>query len=1039
MPDSLKSSCVPRQSVFDRARRDVVLDLGDFLSGKLDEQAGARFYDENFVTAGMKLLITKAFDRLQGRRDQSATFLLSQAMGGGKTHSMLALGLLARYPSLRSRLGGDFHLGTAPIRVIGFDGRQSDYPFGLWGALAEQVGKKDLFAALYSPLQAPGVSSWINLLKGEPTIILLDELPPYFNQALGKAIGASNLAEITTTALSNLFVAANKEELSNIVIVISDLSSTAYTSSSGSVGINSALDNLKSETGRSALPIEPVATQGDEVYHILRTRLFTKLPDLFVRERVAVSYAEVVKKAKQMDLTAANPETYVTELRESYPFHFSLRDLYGRFKANPGFQQTRGLLRMMRVVVATLWEKGAADSISLIHPYDIDLNDPDTYSEFSTINPSLNEAVRLDIANNGASHAEELDRKLGGTQAQDVAKLIYVASLANIPGALTGLQGTEVIAWLCRPDRDIARIRTDVLEQLPNEAWYLHLSNDGRLYFKNVRNLAAQLHSMVGGYNRENKVRELRSYLEELFKPNLRDVYQECRVLPSWEEVNISSDKVTLIVTEPYAKANHEHLLHPEWLSFYEQVEYKNRMLFLSGDRDTLEDVLKNAALYRAINAIIKEQDTEELPARDPQRLEAQKSLDKIRLGLRSAVQQTFSLVIFPSSGGLRSETIRLDFENNNYDAERQIKQTLIGVQKFTEEAPSENLIEKIRGRLFDGQNPVIWAEVKKRAAIKSTWQLHHPRLLDDAKTEALRRGIWREEGQGSVRCGPFPRQATSVHVRLKNRDETTGKAILEIQPIGGTKVVYEIGGGIPTAASEPVPDYSAFETGELIVKFLCIDEGTTPAPNGDPVVWNNRITLRNRVFSQGADSFCELIAVPEADIFYTTDGSDPKARGVPYAGAFPLPPATRIVQAYATKHGIESDIMRRDIEAGKEKRELDPNKALVWKTHHRYLNCQTVEAYQLLSRLVQFKARAEKIELYYYFPDGGEELHYIASEPAMKSGDELLGILNHIAELQPQGNVNLSIQRIHFERAQDFLDWKNEDKIAVQDSEISQ
>ncbi|HEY9054567.1 MAG TPA: DUF499 domain-containing protein, partial [Rectinemataceae bacterium] len=703
MPDSLKSFCVPRQSVFDRARRDVVLDLGDFLSGKLDEQAGARFYDENFVTAGMKLLITKAFDRLQGRRDQSATFLLSQAMGGGKTHSMLALGLLAHYPSLRSRLGSDFHLGTQPIRVIGFDGRQSDYPLGLWGALADQVGKKDLFAALYSPLQAPGVSSWINLLKGEPTIILLDELPPYFNQALGKSIGASNLAEITTTALSNLFVAANKEELSNVVIVISDLSATAYTASSGSVGINSALDNLKSETGRSALPIEPVATQGDEVYHILRTRLFTKLPDLAVRERVAVSYAEAVKKAKQMDLTAANPETYVTELRESYPFHFSLRDLYGRFKANPGFQQTRGLLRMMRVVVAKLWESGAADSISLIHPYDIDLNDPDTYSEFSTINPSLNEAVRLDIANNGTSHAEELDRKLGGSQAQDAAKLIYVASLANIPGALTGLQGTEVIAWLCRPDRDIARVRTDVLEQLPNEAWYLHLSNDGRLYFKNVRNLAAQLHTMVGGYNRENKVRELRSYLEELFKPNLRDVYQECRVLPSWEEVNISADKVTLIVTEPYAKANRDHLLHPDWLSFYDQVEYKNRVLFLSGDRDTLDDVLRNAALYRAINAIIKEQDADELPARDPQRLEAQKSLDKIRLGLRSAVQQTFGLVIFPSQGGLRSEPIRLDFENNNYDAERQIRQTLIGVQKFTEEAPSENLIEKIRGRLFDG------------------------------------------------------------------------------------------------------------------------------------------------------------------------------------------------------------------------------------------------------------------------------------------------------------------------------------------------
>lgn len=146
MSDSLKSLCAPRQSVFDRARRDVVLDLGDLLSGKLDEQSGARFFDENFVTAGMKLLVTKSFDRLSGRRDQSATFLLSQAMGGGKTHSMLALGLLGRYPSLRTRLGQDFQLGQNRIRVIGFDGRQSDYPLGLWGALADQVGKKDVYA-----------------------------------------------------------------------------------------------------------------------------------------------------------------------------------------------------------------------------------------------------------------------------------------------------------------------------------------------------------------------------------------------------------------------------------------------------------------------------------------------------------------------------------------------------------------------------------------------------------------------------------------------------------------------------------------------------------------------------------------------------------------------------------------------------------------------------------------------------------------------------------------------------------------------------
>lgn len=39
-----------------------------------------------------------------------------------------------------------------------------------------------------SPLQAPGQSAWINLLKGPPTLILLDELPPYFDNAFLKEL-----------------------------------------------------------------------------------------------------------------------------------------------------------------------------------------------------------------------------------------------------------------------------------------------------------------------------------------------------------------------------------------------------------------------------------------------------------------------------------------------------------------------------------------------------------------------------------------------------------------------------------------------------------------------------------------------------------------------------------------------------------------------------------------------------------------------------------------------------------------------------------
>ena len=89
----LKTSCTPRESVFNRDRRDVVLNLSDLLESKIDAEA---FFEENFITSGMKTLLEKTFSRLEGSIDQASTFLLTQAMGGGKTHNMIALGLLAR-------------------------------------------------------------------------------------------------------------------------------------------------------------------------------------------------------------------------------------------------------------------------------------------------------------------------------------------------------------------------------------------------------------------------------------------------------------------------------------------------------------------------------------------------------------------------------------------------------------------------------------------------------------------------------------------------------------------------------------------------------------------------------------------------------------------------------------------------------------------------------------------------------------------------------------------------------------------------------
>ena len=137
---------------------------------------------------------------------------------------MISLGLLAQHPGFRKEILGDSNpKGLGQVRVVAFTGRETDAKYGIWGSIAQQLGKESQFKEYYSPLKAPGLTAWVNLLKGDPLVILLDEIPFYLVNAKSSVIGNSDLSDVTVTALSNLFIAAGKSELSNVCIVISDL------------------------------------------------------------------------------------------------------------------------------------------------------------------------------------------------------------------------------------------------------------------------------------------------------------------------------------------------------------------------------------------------------------------------------------------------------------------------------------------------------------------------------------------------------------------------------------------------------------------------------------------------------------------------------------------------------------------------------------------------------------------------------------------------------------------------------------------------
>ncbi len=1023
---TLQEICIPRESVFDRTKRDTVLDLTDLLEDKID---GDLFFEENYLTEGMKVLLKESFRRFQGYSSQGI-FLLSQAMGGGKTHNMIALGLLAKYPHLRPRVLDNISGADYPdrVRVVGFTGRESDARLGIWGAIAEGLGKKEFFKDYYSPLSAPGQTAWINLLKGEPLLILLDELPPYFENAKSIQIGNTDLARVTTTALANLLVAVGKEELSNVCVVISDLKATYE---GGSEQITKALEDLKSEVGRSALPLEPVRFNNDDIYQILRKRLFEKLPDESEISLVAQGYAKAVQDAKQMDITNASPEKFAAQIKESYPFHFSLRDLYARFRENAGFQQTRGLIRLMRALVARLYdpENGKAHRNYLIHPYDIDLNDDSTRSEIALINSTLENAIGHDIAADGGAIAEVMDDNLGGSDARDVCTLLLVASLANIPDAVVGLSVPEIISYLCVPGRDVSKLPKDVIGTIITKAWYLHSNREGKLFFKNVENLVARLNTLAESYNREASLKELRSFLGRAFNPSMKDCYQEVLSLPALDEIQIKADKVTLVIYEPHTEASG---LHPKLKERYQDLEYKNRILFLSGAKGGLETLLSAAAELKAVTHILDQMKAEKVPDNDPQLQAAREIKDQIGFRLLSSTRETFTTLFYPQGNDIRSSDFLMNFTDNNYNGEQQIRETLTQKGKFTEDVDSDSFRKKCELRLFT-QKTMIWSEVKKRAATNIEWQWHRPDALDRLKETLVHKDQWREQAGGYVEKPPFPKEQTDIRWQEKRRDDDTGEVVLSLTAVHGDTIHYEIGAPA-TTASQIVTDAKNFHTRELEVSFLCVDSNGEHE-TGEARLWQNRITLKSRSYQQGNEKMMEIRAVPDAPIYYTTDGSDPKNSGGNYEGPFIVPESSYYVLATARRQNIVAETLNVEIKWDKrDDFQVDSARSALWKKQYNITT--TKESYEFLARVKKYgcKVLSPRINI-----TGQNWIEFTTDTRLSFDGETLENLVNNLRALLTEGEVEIDSQGLSFATGQDLLDWVAEVKTEIRREEVEQ
>ncbi len=1027
---SIHSLCKPRPSVFAADRRATVLSLDTFLKGQVN---GPEFFEENFFTNGMITLVDRAFRHLGGVGAGSSVFLLSQAMGGGKTHSMIALGLLARDPALRKKVLAEDdpapRLGRC--RVVGFNGRSTDEAGGIWGSLAEQLGKAEQFTRYVSPLlQAPGPEAWKQLLGGDPLVLFLDELPFYLEYAVAVPVGNADLGVVTTTALANLFIAV--AEMDNVCLVLSDLAGTNFSigQSNLEAAFNRAVQGITSESRRIALPITPVNPNGDELYHILRKRLFEHIaPDADIR-KVAAAYREALREANRMNLTTTSPEALYTRVVDAYPFHPDLRELVGKFKENDGFQQTRGVIRLMQMVVSNLWKSEKAAGIDLIHPYDLDLNLDEIASEIRTINPSLSEAIAHDIAHSGDAEVEQIDLANENSDASDAARLILVASLSTTPGAIHGLREYQLVDCLQRPGRDLSTFKANVLDKLATRAWYLHNSADGRLFFKNQQNLAAKLRSTALSLHPETVDRMLREHLEEYFSASLRDCYQVVKVLPPPDEVQVEQEKATLVIVRPGGQAN-QLPVSADWQAWWNQQQYKNRCLFLTGSRDTFQKVLDSARQTRALQSIEDELKAENTPSDDPQWRALDALRDRVGLQFTSALKEAFDQIVYPSiNSALRATGTDLAFAGNQ-SGEATIRKTLEGAQKFTTKIDDDSFRTRAEARLFGSAETkvVLWSDFKRAAAVNTNWPLHKISALDDLKAECLHRGLWREEGN-HIRRGPFPPPVPVVSIReLSLQEEGAGHTFLKIEPLHAPSVVYETGDSDPTTASSPVPTPARFEATGLRYRFLAHDPAN-PARISEVAEWTAKIRLKYQLHNRGDHYEVELLSLPKANgiaIRYTTDGSSPTGAGAAtYDGPFRVPANCRILcaLAVASAYDLSSETIRIPIpQKGQEERTLDPTIPARWNQQTKLDDPGVV--WDFIQRLEKAAGvSAYDISLTAESGDGRQNVEYSGALEGGYDAAALKSVAEKLQEIVSGGSLRMTIGSLGFPTGQALLDW---------------
>ena len=591
------------------------------------------FFNQTYITPGLRELLINTLKRLGGK-DGNPVIQLKTGFGGGKTHSLIALYHLinganilrdlpadGKYARLCEEIGeimeeADWDLDTplnANISVLvgtylsitdSDETKQGDPLNTLWGRMADQLGGQDAYNIIRDAALkgiSPGGKQLDELFEYVgPSVILIDELVAY----------ARNVQGVTRESIYTFFQAVTESvnRSKNVTLVATLPEGKIQAGGQGGLSVLDELEAILERVDAVSIPLE-----ADNAFEVVRRRLFGSVIDETERDLTCEAFRKMYQNSRNEYPDNVSDQHYLQRMKDCYPIH---PEIFDRLSENwigiPGFQSTRGVLRIMATCISRLYQE--QDPSLLIMPGNLTLDDPALADEFTrqlaksggNWDPVVKEVDSYD------SRTDQIDKKskgfieVGGA-ARRIARTIFLGSASS--GALKGISERQIHLGVVEPGQTVS-VYNDALSRMIGNLYFLY-NLDDRYYFHTQENLNKVAIDRAAEYNDEDIYSEIVSRLERVIgrDPN---VY----VCPTSVSLVKDSETIQYVILPPQASlpsreketdtASDTALKILTYSGDDErQRTFRNTLLFIAARRDDIRDLKNLVRDYRAWNSIM--------------------------------------------------------------------------------------------------------------------------------------------------------------------------------------------------------------------------------------------------------------------------------------------------------------------------------------------------------------------------------------------------------------------------------------------------